>query len=192
MCPHTSRFRSHVVGSGGPVEKNRAFRIRDRALLSAIAVVSTFALLAPVDIFTRLPASSALANFFASFLPFVDGYTAVAVWPQLMRATLTLAAVIVVVVWPVVLWSQWQIQDVRKIQEQPVLRHWGWAVSVFALFPFIAEGPDLAKLPFMNAPNHLICQSRLALAIFASSMVVVEIILLTWPFIWVKSIFLKD
>lgn len=174
------------------MHKKKSFSIRDGALLFAVTVVATFALLAPTDILDRLPALAVLGNFFATFLPFIDGYSAVAAWPQLMRGTLTLAAVIVLIVWPLVLWCQWQMQDVRLIQEQPLARRWGWVFSAFALFPFIVEGPDLTKLPLMNAPNYLICQSRFALALFASSMVVLEIVLLMWPFIWVKSFFSKD
>ena len=172
--------------------KSNPFHLRDRALLSAIAVVATFALLAPTNILDRVPALAVLSNFFASFIPSMDGFTSVAIWPQLMRATLTLAAVSVLVAWPFVLWSQWQMQDVRKIRERPLVRRWGWVYSAFAIFPFIVGGPDLAELHLMNKTTLLICQSRFALALFASSIIVVEVMLLTWPFIWAKSFFSKD
>lgn len=172
--------------------KPKTFRLRDRALLSAVAVVATFALLAPTDILDRLPALADLGNFFASFIPSMDGFTSVAIWPQLMRATLTLAIVSVFLAWPFVLWSQWQMQDVRRIREHPHVRRWGWVYSAFAIFPFILVGPDLAELHLTKKTTLLICQSRFALALFVSSMIVLEVFLLTWPFIWAKSVFSKD
>ena len=176
---------------GIPAVVKNASLLRDRALLSAIALVTTFALLAPTDILDRLPALAVLGNFFAAVLPSMDGFTSVAVWPQVMRATLTLAAITVLVAWPFVLWSQWQIQDVRKIRDHPHLRRWGWVYSAFAIFPFILVGPNVAELHLTKITTLLICQSRFALALFVSSMVGLEVILLAWPFVWAKSVFAK-
>lgn len=69
------------------------------------------------------------------------------------------------------------------------MKYLGWAAGGLALVPFYMSGPmsgqSIRSLPI----DLLICQSRLALGIFAALFSVFEIVFLAMPVIWLKSKF---
>ena len=160
--------------------------MRDWILAVPFVLLLPIALLQTETIAAFAPLSCLMAGMGRIF-PFINEYAGLSLFPQVTQLTLATAMALSAILLPAFLYYQLKIQDFRKMNGSTGMKYWGWAAGCFALVPFYMSGPVAGQSVRSLSIDLLICQSRLALGIFAALLTQFEIIFLAVPVVWLKS-----
>jgi hypothetical protein len=174
------------------MHKSNWHPMRDWPCIISLLFLLGFAMFAPPDILTRFTLLNDFVNLFARHMPFIEAYAAASVWPEVTKATLGLAMAAVPVVFIFFVQAQFQIQDPKRLTSDPKVRRWGWLLIFAVAMPFYMGGPDIPQSTRAEVIDALILSSRFALGVYAGTVMLLEVVLLVWSVIWVKTFILRD
>ncbi|SFB84171.1 hypothetical protein [Massilia yuzhufengensis] len=158
----------------------------DATWLAAMATIVLAALAAPGDIVSRVPRLAALADAASSHLPFVAAFARLSPWPQVTTFTFLLAIGLAFLAMPLFVYFHVRLLDPATLKDRADFEWSCWPIAALACIPFIWPGPALDGVGRPAGWEGAICHSRLALGVFASALMLVQMYALSAPFIWLK------
>lgn len=165
-----------------------ADRRRDFPLYVAASLIVIAALALPDDLFASSVLLRSTVEFVTGFLPVIVSYSYVSPFPQLTQVLLTMSLLLS---WVIALWYvYWQLKhpDYKRFRANHKLMAWGWVFGLMAAFPFYLPGPGIVTTYRAASLEYIAVQSKVGLALFASTWMCSEILFIVLFFVWLRAL----
>ena len=131
-------------------EKTAELKKRNHVFYAGAGFLFLSAIVVPSDILTRAPLLADVVDRISAVVPMIDKFAVVTGAPEATRLVLSLLMIVTLLVAVPFTYYQSQIQDFPRTR--PLLRTYGWSMSIFLLAPWwIRPGAGTThRSQFMN------------------------------------------